>query len=259
MPGYALRVAPGPTDAEPLLDALAAADAPATVAELHAATRARPHTVYLRLRRWLREGKVAALPPEPVRWALAVDPGQAPTGRLAQLIVGALTTGPKGRDELAALVPCAPPTLDKRLRALRRSGVVRRLAPAPTRYEMTSPALPNRTQRDRLWSAARVLRRFDAPQLEIAAEASPKAAREFIAVLVQAGYVRTIRPGSPRGIARYEFHGWTGPKAPVFGPALVDGRRVQRLRDRNTGAVVILSRPSRQAPGPTPLSRARSS
>jgi len=58
MPGYALHTAPQRDVSRPLWNALRTAGGPATVSELHIASRAHPNAIQLRLRRWVRAGFV---------------------------------------------------------------------------------------------------------------------------------------------------------------------------------------------------------
>ena len=100
------------------------------------------------------------------------------------------------------------------------------------------PILP-RTQQ-RLWKALRVLKSCDAIILAEAAAAPVTSAREFLGLLVRAGYVRiTARAGGGRigKVNRFTLVRNSGPKAP---------RRIfDILEDQNNGQVWPLAAPQR--------------
>ena len=78
MPGYALRVAPARAVEAPLWRQLAAAPSPASVAELHLATRAHPNAIQHRLDRWVRAGLVTRIEGSPKRFAMNDDTPRTP-------------------------------------------------------------------------------------------------------------------------------------------------------------------------------------
>jgi hypothetical protein len=71
MPGWALLVDPQPAVSEPLWAALRAAHDPASISELHVASRAHPNAIHLRLRRWLAAGFVNEFDGRPKRFAMS--------------------------------------------------------------------------------------------------------------------------------------------------------------------------------------------
>lgn len=103
--------------------------------------------------------------------------------------------------------------------------------PAPARK---SP-FPRRTERQRLWSAMRVLRNFDLTTLLIAAEANPRSARDMISVLHRAGWLRRTRGGWTTASARR----W-GPLAPTWSRIEVEAGRVVRVIDNRDGSIIDL-------------------
>lgn len=114
------------------------------------------------------------------------------------------------------------------------------LLPAPTRR---SP-FPHRTQRQRLWSAMRVLRQFDLVTLAIAAEVRQSTARDMISVLTRAGFLRRTETGWSTAATRR----W-GPIAPSWTPVASGELRVIRVTDQRDGTIVDL--PIRGARGPS--------
>lgn len=90
--------------------------------------------------------------------------------------------------------------------------------------------------RQRLWKALRVQKVCDAPLLAAAAAAPETSAREYLGLLVRAGYVEIIARGNARAgqINRYRIIKDTGPRAP---------RRVfDFMQDDNLSKMVPLAR-----------------
>lgn len=271
MPGYALDVTPSREVAAPLWRALRRATGPATIRELHATSRAHPNAIQHRLKRWSGVGFVEILPPEPVRYEISekgIGLEEAPTiGSLsadawaAMRRIGRAVT----LEELIAASGCADRPLYCRLRRWSRSGWVRRIDAQPQRFALSADAPDiaeppkvsidggvrekRRSARERLWSAMRVLKRFDLPMLMMTAEAKRRSCEDFINLLLRAGYVRRLDapmvktgPGN-LGFARtwsnYQLVRNTGPKAPMItnprgGP--------RQLVDANNGKSVELVR-----------------
>lgn len=269
MSGYALRVEPRREVAAPLWRALRDADAPATIGELHAISRAHPNAIQLRLKRWTRVGFVDVLPPEPPRYEIApkhVDRTEPPSkGGLSADAWAALRRlgRPATLDEIAALSGAADRPLYCRLRRWRRRGLVvkhefqpRRFVLSPDAPDVAEPPIVTAaaevkpraaTARERIWAAMRVLKRFDLPQLMMTAEAKRRSCDDFVNFLSRAGYVRclnhpvTRRGGGNLAFARtwstYQLIRNTGPKAPI----VTNTRGCERrLVDLNTGASVPL-------------------
>lgn len=97
-----------------------------------------------------------------------------------------------------------------RYRIVRKYLFLRSPPPAPNRQ----PPTIKRTQRQRLWSAMRVLRSFDLPTLLMASGASRRSAIELLGLLERAGWLRRVG------------NGWTlsgdrkwGPIAPIVSRA----------------------------------------
>lgn len=78
MPGYAVLVAPTHAVETPLWRTLGAAACPASIAELHLATRAHPNAIQHRLDRWVRAGLVTRLEGTPKRYAMNDDTPRTP-------------------------------------------------------------------------------------------------------------------------------------------------------------------------------------
>lgn len=103
--------------------------------------------------------------------------------------------------------------------------------PAPSR---PSP-FPKRTQRQRLWSAMKVLRCFDLPTLLMTAEAGRPAAMDMIRVLKRAGWLRETRTGWTTAAARP----W-GAVAPTWSHKIAADGPFIRVTEPATGAVIDL-------------------
>lgn len=103
--------------------------------------------------------------------------------------------------------------------------------PAPVRAN----PLPKRSQRQRLWSAARVLRTFDLPTLLIAAEASAKAARDMLNILERGGWLRR----TPAGWSTANGRPW-GPVAPSWARIVEAGKPIIRIIDQRDGSTIDL-------------------
>ncbi|MEQ1688371.1 MAG: hypothetical protein ABL874_07340 [Sphingopyxis sp.] len=159
------------------------------------------------------------------------------------------------------------PTLWTHLRAWMRGGFVRASGhpvhyamadnaramagpPAITRVRKTRHWTERRTARQRLWSAMRVLKRFDLVQLRLAADVSEPRAKDFLRIMTRAGYLRSdigvgqIIPTWARGT-----RGW-GPLAPSSFRLIVEGRPVMRVTDHNDGAVIDLPLRAHRAAAP---------
>jgi hypothetical protein len=91
-----------------------------------------------------------------------------------------------------------------------------------------------RTQQ-RLWKALRVQKTCDANILGLSASASPETARQYLGLLVRAGYVEIVERGNGQvgKVNRYRLVKDTGPRAP---------RRVfDFLQDDNVGEMTALA------------------
>jgi hypothetical protein len=265
---YALSVETTSEVSAPLWRALRAADAPATVNELHRASRAHPNAIQLRLKRWERVGFVDVLPPEPARYLISE--------RSAHLVkpptVGSLSAAawatlrrigrPATFEELVEASGCSDRPLYCRLRRWKNSGHVTKIEAKPRRFALTSAAPdiaePPRVSialdvesvegrgpsaRERIWSVMRILKRFDLPMLMITAEANRRACEDFVNLLSRAGYVRRLdMPVRRRGAGNIDVaRDWstyvlvrnTGPRCPS-----ISNSRERRLLDRNNGRSV---------------------
>lgn len=267
---YALRVEPERDVAAPLWRALRAASAPASIVELHVASRANPNAIQLRLRRWVRVGFVAETDAEGDRWSIAPSHSgraAAPTdGTLSQVTWAALRrlARPATTAEILAATGEADRPVYCRLRRWLRQGFVVRDKGEPKKFSLTAEApdiaAPPKvgealrihrrpTARQRLWAAMRVLKRFDVPMLMMTAEVSRRACDDFLQLLARAGYVRLLghrNVGSKRTWSTYQLVRGTGPKCPsITNPE--SGERM--LIDRNTGQSVALAGSARAAKG----------
>jgi|GEM_PF-2175902 len=102
---------------------------------------------------------------------------------------------------------------------------------------------PKPTQRQRLWSAMKVLRNFDLPTLMMAAEAPRAATLEMLRILERAGWLRRSASGWTTAAARR----W-GSVAPTYGRHIGPDGPVTRIVEPASGAIIdlpILSRSRR--------------
>ena len=101
----------------------------------------------------------------------------------------------------------------------------------------TARAPKPRSTRQRIWSAVRVMKRFDLVEVCIAASVEKRAARRFLNQLTRAGYLaRTDRAGDDH--PRWRLTRPSGPNHPGVEYA---GRTVVALVDRNSGQRFALS------------------
>lgn len=127
--------------------------------------------------------------------------------------------------------PDAPPATNAIYRLERDVGVE---APR-VRRDGTVPPPPGREQ---LWRTLKIIGSCTGQELADAASTavtpvSRAAADEYLTMLSRAGYVTTVRPGTPGVPARFQLvpSRWTGPMAPQI-------RRTKQLYDPNTGEIV---------------------
>ena len=189
MPGYAVRACTSRQVEAPLWRALAQAEAPASIAELHLATRAHPNAIQHRLSRWVSAGFVTRLEGRPKRFAMNDTTERTP----------------------------APPRVDVAGRARPRQ----------------------RTAREKLWSAMRVLPSFDVPTLVMTAGTSRRSAEDLVNCLHRAGHLRQLSRGNgTTGTwSTYRLVRNTGPKA----PSIRHGHGRRELVDGNTGERIDIS------------------
>ncbi|WP_343526929.1 hypothetical protein [Sphingomonas sp.] len=146
----------------------------------------------------------------------------------------------------------------KRGAVVRHPGKPLRFALAPDAQTDAPPSGPTedgqarmrqRTARQRIWTAMRVLKTFDVPTLRMAAEATDRAVETYLNALRRAGYVRIQAPGSTASgrIATYRLHHNTGPHCPTTRRPGGASRVI--LIDHNSGRTVDIS------PGVAPLRR----
>lgn len=98
------------------------------------------------------------------------------------------------------------------------------------------PAAPRhwterRGPRARMWTAMRVLKRFDLVQLTLSADVPEPLAKQFLSVMERAGYVRRQGDRWAQGARPW------GPKPPAVTYMRLDEHTVMRVRDRNSDVV----------------------
>lgn len=150
---------------------------------------------------------------------------------------------------------------ENRLRHWSRGGYIIRIPGRPVRYAMPPQAAstpPSVTadgvvarrvpDRERLWLAMRVLKRFDFPALQITAEAEQASARAYVVQLVRSGHLRVARTGNGRTgeQATYVLVQNTGRQAPRPVSRTVNRRRTTTLHDDNTGQTFDVTAPARK-------------
>lgn len=119
----------------------------------------------------------------------------------------------------------------------------RRLPDPPSAAEESAPIRAvwneNRGPRQRLWSAMRVLKRFDLVTLRMSADVTELRAKEFLRNMVRAGYLREVPPASAAAPAFWAIGArHCGPLPPVVRYRLINGRPVLRVIDRNDHTVI---------------------
>lgn len=95
-----------------------------------------------------------------------------------------------------------------------------------------------RTPRQRLWSAMRVLKRFDLVQLRIAADVTEANAKNFLRIMTRAGYCH-ITPAAMSGHLSWALgprH--CGPLPPAVHYLRGPCTSIMRVTDRNDGTIV---------------------
>lgn len=163
------------------------------------------------------------------------------------------SAAPASVRDLHLLTSAHPNAIQHRLDRWVRAGFVTRIEGTPKRYAMTDAAPRTytpprvaidgrvadrpRTNRDRLWSAMRVLRTFDLPTLEIAAGATRRSAEDFVNCLQRSGHVRLTRRGYPAAgtWSTYALVRNSGPRAPSIVHRATAAGRLREVIDRNTG------------------------
>lgn len=169
---------------------------------------------------------------------------------------------PMSVPELHLAICANPASIRLRLKDWKRAGLVQQLEGRPLRYTITLAAeaanddryeppqvdrsggftLRHRSQRARLWSAMRVLKRFTVPELTIAAGATKSGAHGMVSALCRAGYMRREQRSLRRGeLAVYLLVNRSGPKAPQLRYRSEGGRRQRYFFDPNTGASIDLA------------------
>lgn len=149
-----------------------------------------------------------------------------------------------------------PNAIQLRLRRWERAGYVLRQAGMPNRFSLgkaapvTPPTVNDKGEkgvmancRDRLWRAMRILKKFDVPTLQLAADASSSNTQSYLNWLRRAGYVRILRFGA-RGQGEhstYQLVRSTGRLTPTIRATTVDGRLTRRLYDPNTDTEIDVS------------------
>ncbi|UIJ46919.1 hypothetical protein LZK98_08245 [Sphingomonas cannabina] len=163
---------------------------------------------------------------------------------------------PLSAPDFAALTGADLCAIHKPLRAWAGAGIILKIDGRPQRYLMaaqterslTPPtvhhdgriAIRPRSSREKIWSAIRVLKTFDVPQLMLVCGVKRGQVLEFLSALDQAGYVRR-HPCQAGESPRYTLLHRSGPRPPSITRSLSGGRWTRTLVDPNTGARVPLA------------------
>lgn len=134
----------------------------------------------------------------------------------------------------------------------------RRSSPPPVDHRSAPPRhwTQRRPARQRLWTAARILRSFDIVTLRRSADVVEARARDFIRIFERAGYLR--RGLTATGQLHWTWARGVGPQAPVVRRVVEHDRTIQRVVDRNDGGIIdIVTRPHRpdRTPATGPMER----
>lgn len=162
---------------------------------------------------------------------------------------------PMSVGDLHLITAAKPKSIHYRLRSWERAGVVVATQSQPRRFIMAENtkklrAPPtckkgvlvrrNRSARERIWSAMRVLVRFDLPNLQIAAGVTRASAQSYVNCLVHAGYIRRTHAGNARlgEHASYQLIRRSGLLAPKINHSVdTSGARRRVVIDPNDGSV----------------------
>ena len=107
-----------------------------------------------------------------------------------------------------------------------------RKRPPPVTIRDRKLSVPKFSGRQRMWSAIRVLKFFDMPQLVMTAGVSDRSARDYVRHLTATGYLDPV-PTEMR--TKFRLARNTGPKHPIT-RARIDGRvSLIQADDRNDG------------------------
>jgi hypothetical protein len=100
-----------------------------------------------------------------------------------------------------------------------------------------------KTSQQRIWSAIRVLKRFDRRTVEYTSEQSRQNVEHYLNCLQRAGYVRRVRAYNPLtgALAEYQLVANTGLKAPSVTQGRREGAYFRHLVDPNTGVTHDIS------------------
>lgn len=189
---------------------------------------------------------------------------------IAQPLWAALrsATGPQSIGDLMASCPGSYDTVHTALKRWQDRGAVVRHAGKPIRFHVAEGAdqLPpdgrsdtaktnmrERSARQRIWAAMRVLKTFDQPTLRMTANATERAVATYLDQLQRARYVHMVERGLRQTgrVSVYRLVRNTGPKCPTTSRpdgklTLVDNNNGRRI-DISPGAV-SLRRKTGQAP-----------
>lgn len=103
--------------------------------------------------------------------------------------------------------------------------------------------------RQRIWSAIRVLKRFDRKHAEMTSEQNRRSVEDYLNCLLRAGYIRRLHPANSvvGTLAEYQVVRNTGRKAPIVRHGRREDIRFREVFDPNTGAVHDISPRSSRA------------
>lgn len=110
--------------------------------------------------------------------------------------------------------------------------------PAPRATPLPSVRAPRvRTPRQRMWTAARILKRFDLVQFRMAAAVTMRQAKDFLRVMTRAGFL-AVDPAAQDQLRWVTGPRGLGPQPPSVLHLNLPGGSVMRVVDRNSGDVI---------------------
>jgi hypothetical protein len=118
---------------------------------------------------------------------------------------------------------------------------IRTDTPPDGRSKEARTRMRQRSARQRIWTAMRVLKTFDAPTLRMAANATESGVATYLNQLQRGGYIRVVERGSSNTgrLSIYRLHRNTGPNCPTT--RRPRGATTIILADNNNGRTVDIS------------------
>lgn len=166
-------------------------------------------------------------------------------------------SAPRTIAELQAECPVSYDSLHATLKRWQRRGAIVRHPGKPLRFglaptirsdtppdgrsEEARTRMRQRSARQRIWTAMRVLKTFDAPTLRMAANATERGVATYLNQLQRGGYIRVVERGSSNTgrLSVYRLQRNSGPNCPTT--RRPRGATTTILADNNNGRTVDIS------------------